>query len=165
MRSRIQHRTLARDAYKVLLQVEEYLSNCGLETRLKDLVVLRASQINHCAYCIDMHTKDLRAAGETEQRIYLLNAWREAPFYTPRERAALAWTEAVTTLPPGFVPDEVYEEARAEFGELELVNLTVAIGMINLWNRLSVAFRSVPGSYQPAHKEQLVPSGATREGL
>jgi AhpD family alkylhydroperoxidase len=152
MTPRLHYRTLAPNAYKALLKVEEYLSECGLEPRLKELVVLRASQINHCAYCIDMHTKDLRAGGESEQRIYLLNAWREAPFYTPRERAALAWTETVTILDPGYVPDEVYEEARKEFGEVELVNLTIAIAAINSWNRLSVAFRSVPGSYQPPHK-------------
>jgi AhpD family alkylhydroperoxidase len=115
------------------------------------LIKTRASQINGCAYCIDMHTKEARAKGESEQRLYLLNAWREAPFYTDRERAALAWTEAVTLVADGHVPDEVYEQARVQFSEQELVNLTMAIVAINGWNRLAISFRSVPGSYQAAH--------------
>src|ERR1700736_3022739 len=122
MKSRIDARAVAPGAYEAMLKVEEYLAGYGLEESLKNLVVLRASQLNRCAYCIDMHTKDLRAAGESEQRIYLLDAWREAPFYSPRERAALAWTEAVTLLQPNFVPDEVFEEAKREFSEGELVN-------------------------------------------
>jgi len=115
-----------------------------------ELVKIRASQINGCAFCIDMHTKDARAAGETEQRIYALDAWREAPFFTSRERAALAWTEAVTLVRQGHVPDEVFEEAKRHFTEEELANLTLAVVAINGWNRLSIAFRAVPGSYQPA---------------
>jgi AhpD family alkylhydroperoxidase len=110
----------------------------------------RVSQINGCAYCLDMHSKDLRAEGETEQRLYLLDAWRESPFYTERERAALAWAEAVTLITEGHVPDEVYEQARAQFSEEELANLSLAVVTINGWNRLSIAFRVEPGSYQPA---------------
>jgi AhpD family alkylhydroperoxidase len=121
-----------------------------LEPALIELVKTRASQLNGCAFCIDMHTKDARAAGETEQRLYGLNAWRETPFYTERERAALAWTEAVTLVSVGQVPDAVYEEAKAHFSEEELVNLTMAIVTINGWNRLAIAFRAVPGEYQPA---------------
>jgi len=124
-----------------------------LEPSLIELVKMRASQINGCAYCLDMHSKDARAAGETEQRLYLLNAWREAPFYTDRERAALAWTEAVTLVSEDHVPDSVYEEARQRFSEEELVNLTMAIVTINGWNRLSIAFRAVPGEYQPAARK------------
>lgn len=152
MKSRLNYAAAAPGAFQAMLRLQEYVNGCGLEEGLRNLVVLRASQINRCAFCIDMHARDLRAAGETEQRIYLLNAWREAPFYTPRERAALAWTEAVTLLQPGFVPDEVFEEARREFSEAELVNLTLAIAAINSWNRLSISFRVVPGAYQPARK-------------
>ncbi|HEY7545396.1 MAG TPA: carboxymuconolactone decarboxylase family protein, partial [Blastocatellia bacterium] len=120
-----------------------------LERSLLDLIYFRVSQINGCAYCLDMHSKDLRAAGETEQRLYLLNAWRESPFYTERERAALAWAEAVTLITEGHVPDEVFKQARAQFSEEELANLTLAVVAINGWNRLNIAFRTVPGSYQP----------------
>jgi AhpD family alkylhydroperoxidase len=133
-----------------MLALESYLSDCGLERALLDLVRLRASQINGCAFCIDMHWKDLRAAGESEQRLYELNAWRETPFYTDRERAALAWTEAVTLITEGHVPDEVYAQARAQFSEAELANLTLAVVAINGWNRLAISFRTVPGTYQPA---------------
>jgi AhpD family alkylhydroperoxidase len=154
MKARLNYSSIAPDGYKAMLGLEDYLEHCSLEASLKLLVVLRASQLNHCAYCIDMHTKDLRAMGETEQRLYLLNAWRETPFFSPRERAALAWTEAVTSLSPGFVPDEVYEEARNEFSEKELVDLTLALAAINGWNRLCVAFRSVPGHYKPSAKVQ-----------
>ncbi len=148
MRSRIEYIKAAPELLEAIQPLNEYVRNCGLEASLIDLVLIRASQINGCAYCIDMHTKDARARGETEQRIYELNAWRETPFYTDREMAALAWTEAVTLLTNGHVPDDVYEEARKWFSELELVNLTVAIGLINTWNRLSIAFRSVPGEYR-----------------
>jgi AhpD family alkylhydroperoxidase len=150
MTPRLEFRTIAPDGYKALLGLEQYLKGSGLDPILKNLAVLRASQINQCAFCIDMHTKDLRALGETEQRIYLLNAWREAPFYTAKERAALEWTESVTLLAPDCVPDDVYDRARKELSEQELVNLTFAIVAINAWNRLCVAFRSVPGAYQPA---------------
>jgi AhpD family alkylhydroperoxidase len=125
-----------------------FVHKCGLEHGLLELVKLRASQINGCAHCIDMHTKELRADGETEQRLYLLDAWRESPFYSERERAALAWTEALTLVTDGHVPDDVYETARAQFGEEELANLSIAIVAINGANRLNIAFRTVPGSYR-----------------
>ena len=121
----------------------------ALERPLFELVKIRASQINGCAYCLDMHTKDARLAGETEQRIYALNAWRETPFFTPRERAALEWTEAVTRVADTHVPDEVYERVTEQFDEGELVALTFAVVVINSWNRLSISFRPVVGSYQP----------------
>jgi len=120
-----------------------------LERSLFELIKIRASQINGCAYCIDMHTKDARAAGETEQRIYALNAWRETPFFSNRERAALEWTEAVTRLGDTHVPDEIYQRVAAEFGEGELVALTFGVIVINSWNRLAVSFRAPVGTYQP----------------
>ncbi len=126
------------------------MNSTGLETSLLHLVKTRASQINGCAWCLDMHTKDARADGETEQRLYALSAWRETPFYTSRERAALAWTESVTLVSQTDVPDQVYEEARKQFSEKELVDLTMAVIAINGWNRLNVAFRTVPGTYQPS---------------
>jgi AhpD family alkylhydroperoxidase len=146
----------ASGAYQAMLGLERYVRNCGLEHPLLELVKTRASQINGCAYCIDMHTKDARAAGETEQRLYGLAAWRETPFYTPRERAALEWTESLTLISENDVPDELYARVREHFSEEELVNLTMAIVTINGWNRLAIPFRSVPGSYQvpartPAH--------------
>lgn len=117
-----------------------------------DLVKTRASQMNGCAYCIDMHTKDARARGESEQRLYALDAWRETPFYTERERAALAWTETVTLITNGHVPDAVYEEVRQQLSEEELVNLTLAVVAINGWNRFAISFRTIPGTYQPIHR-------------
>ena len=120
-----------------------------LEPSLFELIKIRASQINGCAYCIDMHTKDARAAGETEQRIYALNAWRETPFFSNRERAALEWTEAVTRLGDTHAPDEIYQRVAAEFGEAELVALTFGVIVINSWNRLAVSFRAPVGTYQP----------------
>ena len=129
-------------------ELHAFVHRCGLEHSLLELVKLRASQINGCAHCIDMHTKELRAAGESEQRLYLLNAWDESPFYSERERAALAWTEALTLITEGHAPDEVYEQARAQFSEEELANLTLAIIAINGANRLNIAFRTVPGSYR-----------------
>ncbi|HXE53504.1 MAG TPA: carboxymuconolactone decarboxylase family protein [Tepidisphaeraceae bacterium] len=149
MKPRIQWHEVAPEAYKAQATVEQYVRNCGLEKPLLELVKLRASQINQCAFCIDMHWNDARAAGETEQRLYGLSAWRESPYYTDRERAALEWTEAVTVLTNGFVPDAAYDAARSHFNEKELVNLTMAIVAINGWNRLSVSFRSEPGKYQP----------------
>ncbi|MCL6516125.1 MAG: carboxymuconolactone decarboxylase family protein [Alicyclobacillus sp.] len=134
--------------------LEQYLRGSGLEHSLLELVKTRASQINGCAYCIDMHTKDARAAGETEQRLYALSAWRETPFFTERERAALAWTEAVTNVTDGHVPDEVYTWARSQFSEEELVNLTMAVIAINGWNRLAISMRAVPGTYQPAKRSE-----------
>ncbi len=149
MHPRIDHRKVSPEAMKAMFGLENYIHQSGLPENLLHLVKLRVSQINGCAYCIDMHSKDLRASGETEQRLYLLDAWREAPFYSDQERAALAWAEAVTLVAEGHVPDEVYEQARTQFSEEELVNLTLAIVTINGWNRLSIAFRSVPGAYQP----------------
>jgi len=150
MPSRIEYLEIAPGAMKAMYGLEKYLATCGLEPALIDLIKLRASQINGCAYCIDMHTKDARARSESEQRLYELVAWRETPFYTERERAALAWTEAVTLLADEHVPDEVYEQARQQFTEQELVNLTLALVAINGWNRFAISFRTVPGTYQPA---------------
>jgi AhpD family alkylhydroperoxidase len=149
MYTRLTKQEAVRGAMAPMLALESYLAGCGLEHQLLHLVKLRVSQMNGCAYCIDMHSKDLRAGGDTEQRLYLLAAWREAPFYSPRERAALAWAEAVTRVAEEHVPDAEYDAARAEFSEPELVNLTLAVTTINAWNRLSVAFRMEPGGYQP----------------
>jgi AhpD family alkylhydroperoxidase len=134
----------APESIKALTAVEAQIQSSGLEQSLIELVRTRASQINGCAFCINMHTQDARKHGETEQRLYLLNAWREAPVYTDRERAALAWTEAVTLISETHAPDEAYEELRKHFSEAEAVNLTVLIGTINAWNRLAIAFRAVP---------------------
>ena len=136
--------------YKALIGLETYLATCGLEINLIHLLKLRASQINGCAYCIDMHWKDLRAAGESEQRLYGLDAWREAPYYSDRERAALEWTEAVTLVATTHVPDAVFDSVRTHFNEKELADLTIAIGTINAWNRLAIAARSTSGKYKPA---------------
>ncbi len=135
-------------AYAAMLAVEKYARESGLETSLLELVRLRASLLNQCAYCIDMHTKDARAAGESEQRLYALSAWRETPFYTPRERAALEWTEGVTEIGTSHASGDLYQRVRAHFTEAELVSLTMAIVAINGWNRLAIAFRIVPGTYQ-----------------
>jgi AhpD family alkylhydroperoxidase len=143
---------LEPNAYKTLAGLEKYVHESGLDKRLFTLIKLRASQINHCAYCIDMHWKDLRAEGETEQRLYGLNAWQESPYYTDRERAALEWTEAVTLLTDGFVPDGVYDRTRAHFTDKELVQLTLGVIAINSWNRVCVPFRTEPGKYQPQKK-------------
>ena len=149
MQSRLNWVEVAPDAYKAQAAVEAYARHSSVEHRLLELVRLRCSQINRCAYCIDMHWKDLRAAGESEQRLYGLEAWRESPYYTDRERAAFEWAEAVTLLTSEFVPDRVYHLVRAHFSEKELVDLTIAIVAINGWNRLSVAFRTEPGHYRP----------------
>jgi AhpD family alkylhydroperoxidase len=133
-----------------LLALERYVRHCGLDHRLLELVKTRASQINGCAYCIDMHTKDARAAGETEQRLYALSAWRETEFYSAAERAALEWTEALTLISQHGISDELYQRTRQHFSQDELLNLTVAVVTINAWNRLAIPFRSVAGSYQPA---------------
>jgi AhpD family alkylhydroperoxidase len=129
--------------------LQAYLDQCGLEFKLMELVKTRASQINGCAHCLDMHTKEARAAGESEQRLYLLPAWREAPFYSERERAALAWTEAVTRIADGPIEDALYEEVRRHFSDKEIVDLTLAIIAINGWNRLAIPFRAPVGDYQP----------------
>jgi AhpD family alkylhydroperoxidase len=136
-------------AMRTMFGLSGYQARCDLEPSLLELVKLRASQINGCAYCLDMHTKDARARGESEQRIYLLEAWRESPFYSERERAALAWAEAVTLVAETRVPDAVYEEVRRHFSDDELLALTMAVATINAWNRLNVALRTVPGTYQP----------------
>jgi len=150
LQPRLQADKIAPEVFKTVLQVSAYIHNhSGLEPSLLNLVYLRASQINGCAWCIDMHTKDARALGETEQRLYLVSAWREAPFYTERERAALAWTEAVTLVAKDHVQDDVYEHVRPQFTDKELVNLTLAVTQINTWNRFNVAFRNIAGSYQP----------------
>ncbi len=149
MRPRMDYAKAAPEGYKAMSGLESYVRQCGLEHPLLELVKTRASQINGCAFCLDMHTKDARAAGETEQRLYALSAWEETPFFTDRERAALAWTEAVTRVVDTHVPDEVYELVGKNFSEKELADLTLAIVTINGWNRLAVAFRKVPGTYQP----------------
>jgi len=148
MKPRLNPRDAAPAAMNAMTQLHAYVRKSGLEHILLELVKLRASQMNGCAWCIDMHTKELRAAGESEQRLYLLSAWRECPFYSDRERAALAWTEALTALDRGDVPDEVYGKAREQFSEEELVNLTLAIVAINGANRINIAFRAVAGDYQ-----------------
>ena len=155
MQPRIDYLRVARGAYDALLGLEKYLQQSGLGETLLDLLKLRASQINGCAYCIDMHWKDLRSLGETEQRLYGLDAWEESPYYSDRERAALLWTEAVTKIRDGHVPDEIYEKVRAQFSEKELADLTIAIATVNAWNRLAIAGRSVPGKYRPAEKHEL----------
>jgi AhpD family alkylhydroperoxidase len=155
MQARIEYPKVAPDAYKAVLALETYVRRSGIEPSLLELIKIRASQINGCAYCIDMHTKDARARGESEQRIYALDAWREAPFYSDRERAVLAYTEAVTLVHQGHVPDFVFAEVRKHFSEAELVNLTVAIATINVWNRLAISFRSVPGEYQPVVAQKV----------
>jgi AhpD family alkylhydroperoxidase len=151
-KERMNYQKAAPGGVKALLEMEHYLATCGLEQGLMDLVKLRASQINGCAYCIDMHSKDLRAQGESEQRLYELDAWQETPFYTERERAALLWTEAVTRVADTHVPDSVYEQVRQQFDEAELVNLTFVISTINVWNRILISSRREPGAYQPARR-------------
>ena len=148
MKARMDFRAASPAAAEAIGDLHAFVHACGLEHTLLELVKLRASQINGCAHCIDMHTKELRAAGEPEQRLYLLNAWQESPLYSERERAALGWTEALTLVTAGHVPDEVYAAARAQFSEEELANLTVAIVAINGANRLNIAFRTVPGAYR-----------------
>jgi AhpD family alkylhydroperoxidase len=149
MDSRLSKFDFASEPVKALLATEKYLHHSGLDQQMLHLVKMHASMINGCAYCLDMHSKDLRAGGETEQRIYSLPAWRECPYYSDRERAALEWTEAVTLVTDGHVPDEVYGRVREQFTEKELVDLTFAVTNINAWNRLNIAFRTVPGTYQP----------------
>ena len=156
MDERLNYATAAPDVYKTMLGVRRYLERCGLDERLLNLIYLRASQLNGCASCIDMHWKDLRAAGEPEQKLYMLSAWREWPEFTDKERAALEWTEAVTRLANGEVSDQVYDIARAHFTDVELSNLTLAVAAINSWNRLNVAFRRKPGGYQPARQKPAV---------
>jgi AhpD family alkylhydroperoxidase len=155
MATRIAYMKVAPGAYKAMLGLEDYLNQCGLEKSLLHLVKLRASQVNGCAYCIDMHWKDLRAAGESEQRLYGLDAWEESPYYSERERAAFSWAEAVTNLRDGHVRDEVYERVRGHFSEKELADLTLAVAAINAWNRLAIAGRTEAGKYQPVKQQQV----------
>src|SRR6516162_8250782 len=149
MKPRIDYRQFSPDALQAMLALEKHLAGSGLDHKFMHLLKLRASQINGCAYCIDMHSIDARAAGETEQRLYALDAWRETPFFSDRERAALAWIEAITLVSQTHVPDEVYEEALAHFSEKEIVDLTYLAMTINAWNRLAVATRALPGRYRP----------------
>ena len=153
MAPRIDYTKVGSGALRAMYGLEKYLAESTIEKPVRELIKVRASQINGCAYCIDMHWKDARAAGESEQRLYGLAAWREAPYYSERERAALAWTEELTLIAEDHVSDELYEQTRRQFSEQELVDLTLAVGTINAWNRIAISFRSEAGSYQPpAHK-------------
>jgi AhpD family alkylhydroperoxidase len=149
MAERLKYAKAFPDGIHALLNLGKTINESGLDEKLLHLVFARASQLNGCAYCIDMHTKDARALGETEQRLYGLTAWRETPFYTPRERAALAWTEALTNIQQGHAPDAIYQEAHREFGDADLVKLSLAIAYINVWNRIALGFKTEPGTYQP----------------
>ena len=151
MSARIDYKKASPGGFQAMLGLENHVRQSGLEPSLLELVKTRVSQINGCAYCLDMHTKDARAAGETEQRLYLLPAWRETTFYSGRERAALAWAEAVTLLAAQAPSDALYDEVRQQFDDKALVDLTLAIVAINGWNRLSIAFRTPAGTYQPQH--------------
>ncbi|HSC46379.1 MAG TPA: carboxymuconolactone decarboxylase family protein [Candidatus Acidoferrum sp.] len=150
MEPRIDYRKFVQQPVKSLYEIENYVAASGLDAKLLHLIKMRASQINGCAFCLDMHSIDARAAGESEQRLYTLNAWHETPFFSDRERAALAWTEAVTRISETHAPDGVFEELKKHFSEKEIVDLTLAISMINLWNRVAISLRSVPGHYRPA---------------
>ncbi|HEY9480532.1 MAG TPA: carboxymuconolactone decarboxylase family protein [Gemmatimonadaceae bacterium] len=158
---RISYARSAPGVFDAMESLDKYLEESAIERPLRLLVQMRASQINGCAYCLDMHSKDLRAIGETEQRIYSLDAWRECPYYTERERAALEWTEAVTLVAEGHIADTVYEAVRPLFDERELADLTLALATINAWNRLSIAARITPGSYQPAVPPAAQPAAAS----
>ena len=149
MAARLNYATAFSGGVHAILGVEKAVHDSGIEPSLQELVKMRASQMNGCAFCLDMHSKDARAAGETEQRLYTLPAWRETPFFTPRERAALAWTEAITNIQQGHASDEEFEAARKHFDEAQLVRLTVATTQINTWNRIAIAFRAEPGKYEP----------------
>jgi len=157
---RFDYARAAPAGYRAMLGLESFLHDCGLEVALIHLIKLRVSQINGCAFCIDMHWKDLRAIGETEQRLYALDAWRESPFYTDRERAALLWAEAVTRVTDGHVPDEVYDQVRTEFDDQGVANLTFAVATINAWNRLAIASRTPPGTYQAGQAAKKSPEHA-----
>ncbi len=156
MGNRIEHRlnpfTASPKGYEAVAALQKFVDSTGLEQPLLELVKMRASQINGCAYCLDMHSKDARALGETEQRLYALDGWRETPFYTERERAALEWAEAITLISETHAPDDVYERVSKLFSAEELANLTLAIATINTWNRLCIGFRVVPGSYKSSLK-------------
>ena len=148
MTRRLNYAKATPDGYKALEVLDDYVEACALEPLLKELVRMRASQINGCAYCLDMHGQDARAQGETEQRLYTLSVWRETPFFSPRERAALLWTEEITLVGETHASDAAYEEVRQHFTEAELMDLTLTIIMINSWNRLAIGFRSEPGRYK-----------------
>jgi|SRR5699024_283521 len=152
MEARLNYYEIAPDAAKIMVDLEKYIHSTNLDLTLLELVKTRASQINGCAFCLDMHTKDARANGETEQRLYGLNAWRETDYYTDKERAALGLTEAITQISNNHVSDELYEHVRNYFGEKDFVDLVHAINSINSWNRIAITMRAVPGEYQPAHK-------------
>lgn len=145
---RLNYSKIAPEGLEGLLQIEKYVANSGLDRTIFELIKIRASQINGCAYCLDMHTKDARAAGETEQRLYLLSSWRETPFYSEKERAALEWTEALTIISENEVSDSLYQKVAGHFKEKELMALTMAIVAINGWNRLAIAFRTQVGTYK-----------------
>jgi AhpD family alkylhydroperoxidase len=144
MKTRLNQYVAAPEAINAMMNLQAYVNGCGLEHSLMELVKIRASQINGCAFCLDMHTRDARAAGESEQRIYLLDAWEESPVYSDRERAALLWTETLTRISENHAPDDVWEQVRAQFTDRELVDLSVTIGIINTWNRLAIGFRALP---------------------
>jgi len=149
MEARMDYAKAAPGAMRAMHGLETYLAKCGIEPDLQDLVKLRASQLNGCAYCVDMHSLDARARGETEQRLYALPVWRETPFFSERERAAMLWTEKLTLIALDQVPDAVYEQVRPHFTDEELANLTLVIATINAWNRFGISFRDEPGHYRP----------------
>lgn len=153
MEMRLDYTKVQPEALQTLLKLEGYVIESGIDHKLLELIKIRASQINGCAYCLDMHTKDARATGETEQRLYMLSAWREAPFYTEAERAAIALTEAVTKISDAGVPTELYEQVRKHFDEGQFFNLIMAINAINCWNRIAISTGMVPGEYQPAARK------------
>jgi AhpD family alkylhydroperoxidase len=152
MEPRLDYRRFSQEPIKALLSLEAYLEHSSIEPKLMHLLKLRASQINGCAFCIDMHSEDARASGYTEQRLYELNAWRETPFYSDRERAGLEWTEALTLVAETHAPDAAFEALKGHFSEQEIVDLTYLIAVINTWNRIAIGMRAVPGHYQPAKK-------------
>ena len=155
MEPRIAYNQYSPNALHAMYALEKHLKSSTIEEKLLQLVKLRASQINGCAYCIDMHSLDARALGDTEQRLYALNAWRETAFFTPRERSALEWTEALTLISQNHAPDALYDAVRKEFSENELVDLTYAMATINAWNRLAIAMRVVPSQYHPAERKSV----------
>jgi len=152
MTPRLDYRKFAKEPIKALMDMEAYVAQCGLDDKLLHMIKLRASQINGCAYCIDMHWKDARAAGETEQRLYGLDAWRESPYYSDRERAALEWTESLTLIAASQAPEDIFAAMKAHFSDKEILDLTYAISTINAWNRIAISMRAVPGHYQPTQK-------------
>jgi AhpD family alkylhydroperoxidase len=152
MEERLDYAEAAPQGYRAIAALDHYVEHCGLDPLLLTLVQMRASQLNGCSYCLDMHSKDARAMGESEQRLYALNAWRDAPFYTDRERAALQWTEEITLISQAHAPNVAYEDVRRHFNEEELVNLTLAVATVGAWNRLCIGFRSQAGSYESSRQ-------------